>query len=218
MSEPNLSTPTISIDSNSNDITKYYTFHERIGEQGQFGYAVVATRKHDNQQYAIKIVNKNKFTSVKQRRAHFNELQTEINILKSIHHRHIIKFYETYETNDILYIVTELCSGGELFDEIKRLGSYNELNASKILQQCISGLSYLHKHNIAHCDLKPDNFLFNNNSNDRLIKIIDFGMSKYLDGDRRLHSLRGTPYYIAPEVILGMYSIACCVYSASGFG
>ena len=75
-----------------------------------------------------------------------------------------------------------------------------------MLRQICEGLKYLHSHKIAHCDLKPDNFLFVDSSPDSQLKIIDFGMSKFVKRRQYFHSLRGTPYYIAPEVIKGQYN------------
>lgn len=106
----------------------------------------------------------------------------------------------------------DLCDGGELFDRIKAqpAGSYSEKDAQQVLRQICIGLSYLHRFRIAHCDLKPDNFLFSGGATDTL-KIIDFGMSKWVKRRQYFHSLRGTPYYIAPEVIKGQYNESCDV-------
>jgi serine/threonine protein kinase len=83
----------------------------------------------------------------------------------------------------------EICTGGELFDRIKAqpAGSYSEKDAQQVLRQICKGLSYLHKHKIAHCDLKPDNFLFTDKAKDARLKIIDFGMSKFVKRRQYFH-------------------------------
>jgi len=93
-------------------------------------------------------------------------------------HRHIIEFHDVFEDKDNLYIVMGMCSGGELFDRIKQKKHYNEADAALVLKQCLEAIRYLHKNNVAHCDLKPANILFENAEPDANLKIIDFGMAK----------------------------------------
>lgn len=134
------------------------TFGSRIGQPGQFGYAIHATDKRSSASVAIKVISKNKFQRAQDRQVHFKELRSEIAILQTVHHPNIISLIGVYESAAELYIVTELCTGGELFDRIKAQpkGSYNEHEASQILRQICQGIKFLHDRKIAHCDLKPD--------------------------------------------------------------
>jgi len=88
-----------------------------------------------------------------------------------------------------------------------------ELEDSKVLRQMFEGIAYMHSKNVAHCDLKPDNFLFLTTAKDSPLKIIDFGMSKFVQRRKYFETLCGTPYYVAPEVISGKYSEHCDMWS-----
>ena len=89
-------------------------------------------------------------------------------------HPNIIKMHDVYENPSELFIVMEVCAGGELFDRIKEQpdGNYSENDAADVLRQIAEGLKYLHSHKIAHCDLKPDNFLFLSREKNAALKII----------------------------------------------
>merc|ERR1712048_528808 len=112
-----------------------------------------------------------------------------------------------------VYIVQELCSGGELFDYIEKKGRLTEAVASGIMRQIFEGLKFLHENSIVHCDLKPDNFLFETKQEGATLKIIDFGMSKRLPRLMKLNMLCGTPYYTAPECIDKNYSHGADMWS-----
>lgn len=195
----------------TDDVRKHYILGKQLGQPGQFGYALLAEHIATGQLRAVKVINKGKFTRSNDRKIHFKELRSEIDILSKMHHTNVITLWDVFETLNELFIVTELCGGGELFDRIKSQprGSYSEAAAAGVLRQICSGIAYLHEHCIAHCDLKPDNFLFVDSSPDSVLKIIDFGMSKFVKRRQYFHSLRGTPYYIAPEVIQGQYNEGC---------
>jgi serine/threonine protein kinase len=105
-----------------------------------------------------------------------------------------------YESLSDLYLVLELAEGGELFDRIKDAGAFSEKQASAILRQMVEGLKHMHDRSIAHCDLKPDNFLFGKRegkSGGDVVKIIDFGMSKFVQSRKYFQVLSGTPYYVS---------------------
>lgn len=102
--------------------------------------------------------------------------QDEINILSKLDHPNILKLYEVYDDEKRYYIVTELCKGGELFDEILKKGVFTEKEAANIIQQILLAVSYCHDINVVHRDLKPENVLIDKELNNTL-KIIDFGTS-----------------------------------------
>lgn len=132
--------------------------------------------------------------------------------MKTMHHENLIAFYEVFETVTDFKIVMECCRGGELFDRIQAAGKFSEKDASLILKQIMLGINHMHSQSVAHCDLKPDNFLFKDESFDCL-KIIDFGMSKHLHRFDFMTSFRGTPYYVAPEVLKHDYTMHADIWS-----
>jgi calcium-dependent protein kinase len=133
-----------------------------MGEPGQFGRAVQATYKKTGQVRACKIIGKARFAraSPGDQKYHYDALRAEITVMAQLDHPNVIKLYDVFETDNDLYIIMELCAGGELFDRIKAVGNYSERDAAAVLRQVFNGIQYLHSKKIAHCDLKPDNFLF----------------------------------------------------------
>ena len=90
----------------------------------------------------------------------------------------MLKLYEYFEDSKNVYLVTELCKGGELFDKIIEEEYFSELDSARIFKQILLSLNYCHSQGIAHRDLKPENFLFESDEKDSDLKIIDFGLSK----------------------------------------
>jgi len=188
------------------DIKKFYRFGKQLGLPGQFGYAVIAEHLASKETRAVKVISKARFTRSADKEFHFAQLRSEIEVMKRMDHPNIIKFYEVFENETELYIVMEMCSGGELFDRIKEKGTYSEHDAAEALRQIFEGIEYMHEKKVAHCDLKPDNFLYSSHDKHSRVKIIDFGMSKFVRDRQHFRSLCGTPYYMAPEVIMGQYN------------
>lgn len=101
-----------------------------------------------------------------------------------------------------------------MFDRIQKISHFSEKEAAKYIKQILSALSYLHAKNIVHRDMKAENLLFENETDEANIKLIDFGVScEYIKG-KKLKETLGTPYYIAPEVLLQNYDEKCDVWSA----
>lgn len=142
-------------------------------------------------------------------------LRREIKILFALDHPNIIRLIEVFEDQKYVHIVTEYCSGGELLDHIVAMGGYSEREAVRLLQKILLAVSNLHHNNICHRDLKPDNFLFEDVSANAELKLIDFGLSKFFDkfDIAELESVVGTPDYVAPEVIRGVYGAKCDIWS-----
>lgn len=120
--------------------------------------------------------------------------------MKNLNHPNILQIYEYYDNEDDLIIFSELCTGGELFDEISNLGNFSEKKAAKIFEQVIIAVQYCHEKNVVHRDLKPENILFDD-SDKELIKVVDFGTSIMIKKGEKLSKSIGTPYYIAPEIL-----------------
>jgi serine/threonine protein kinase len=149
----------------------------------------------------------------------------EIALLRETDHRNIIGLIDVIEDECYVHIVTELCDGGELFDRIIQKASsedcngdvpcFAECDAARVVYQILGAISYMHDRGIVHRDIKPENILFETVDERSNIKIIDLGLSrKHHDGiDRPMSSLVGTPYYIAPEVLLRKYDRACDLWS-----
>jgi len=136
--------------------------------------------------------------------------------LQQLDHPNVIKLYEYFEDEENVYLVCELCAGGELFDRIIKAEFFEEDQAAEIFRQILQALNYCHTQNIVHRDLKPENFLFQTEADDSDLKIIDFGLSKIMEGGRihRMKTRAGTPYYISPEVLAGNYDVSCDMWSA----
>merc|ERR1719161_3323080 len=113
--------------------------------------------------------------------------------MKQVDHPNIVRLYETYEewagdkmTN--LYLVMELCEGGELFDRIIDAGFFSEHDAAWTMKQVMSAVNYLHSKSITHRDLKPENFLMETKQADSALKVIDFGLSCSFEKGKQLKS------------------------------
>ena len=142
------------------------------------------------------------------------EIFKEINILKTIDHPNILKIFEFYSTKTEFSFITEICSDGELYKEIKERGPFTERYSAYVMYQIFSGINYCHKINIIHRDLKPENILISkrDKNNYPLIKICDFGTSKLIEKGTIEKKLVGSSYYIAPEVFTKNYNEKCDIW------
>lgn len=177
-------------------ITDNYDVKEELGK-GAFSVVKLAVNKKTGEKVAVKIINKSKAANSEQ---DAKRLQTEVDILKRVHHPNIISLKDMYETNDELFLIMEVVSGGELFDKIVSKGQYSEKDASVIVKKMLSAVEYLHNNNIAHRDLKPENLLLKG-GDDTEVMISDFGLSKIINVQSMMETACGTPYYVAPEVL-----------------
>jgi calcium/calmodulin-dependent protein kinase I len=128
-------------------------------------------------------------------------IETEVCILKRIRHPNIIQLFEMYEMENKIYLVMELITGGELFDEIVGRGTFHERDAAKVVQKILKAIEYLHMMGIVHRDLKPENLLLSDRSKNPEVKISDFGLSKIFNETQLMRTACGTPGYVAPEVL-----------------
>ena len=187
------------------NISKEYTLGKTLGT-GSFGQVRLGIHKATKQVRAIKILKKSE--------VNMENLVNEIAILSKLSHPSIMQIFEIFEDNINVYIISEYCKGGELFDIITEKGSFTEKEACIIMKQLLSGICYSHQNGIVHRDLKPENILLDNNGeNDLSIKIIDWGCAKTIKKKERLHQADGTAYYIAPEVLKGDYDEKCDIWA-----
>jgi len=202
-------------------IQSFYKSDKVLGNPGQYGIvreAVALKGPLQGKKVAIKSVAKWKYNKDKITQSFFDDLRGEVRLMRaSEKHPNVIKIYKVFEDIQELHIVMEHCSGGELFDQITSDGvdspDFNESKASKILAQIISAVYHLHKLGVAHCDLKPENFIFKKKDEDSSLKLIDFGMAKIVQWRMYYRRMNGTPYYIAPEVLSGYYNESCDMWS-----
>jgi calcium-dependent protein kinase len=155
-------------------------------------------------------------------RSMYTNFINELTALKTLDHPNIIKLYEVFECENAIYLVQELCDGGELFDYIANKRSLSEQEASMIFQQMVGSIIYCHKNRICHRDLKPENFMLSSTGGDDWsVKLIDFGISRSyfkidaMSGNQllRMKSLAGTTPYMAPEIFKRNYSNSCDTWS-----
>uniref|UniRef100_A0A8C6NX15 Calcium/calmodulin dependent protein kinase I n=1 Tax=Nothobranchius furzeri TaxID=105023 RepID=A0A8C6NX15_NOTFU len=130
-----------------------------------------------------------------------NSIENEIAVLHKIKHTNIVSLEDIFESKSHLYLVMQLVSGGELFDRIIEKGFYTEKDASKLIQQILDAVKYLHELGIVHRDLKPENLLYYSMDEDSKIMISDFGLSKIEGSGSVMSTACGTPGYVAPEVL-----------------
>lgn len=127
-------------------------------------------------------------------------VKREISIMRRLQHPHIVKLYEVLATKTKIYFVMEFVKGGELFAKVAK-GRFSEDLSRRYFQQLISAVGYCHSRGVFHRDLKPENLLVDENG---CLKVSDFGLSAVRDQirpDGLLHTLCGTPAYVAPEIL-----------------
>ena len=106
--------------------------------------------------------------------------------MKKLDHPNVLKLYEYFIDDKDVYLITEICKGGELFDRIVEREYYSEPEAAIIFEQILRSINYIHSQGIAHRDIKPENFLFETKDEHSTLKIIDFGLSKILNKDKKV--------------------------------
>ncbi|KAL6127290.1 hypothetical protein ACLB2K_075331 [Fragaria x ananassa] len=182
--------------------------------RGHFGHTCSAKGKKGElkgQPVAVKIISKAKMTTA----IAIEDVRREVKILKALSgHKNLVKFYDAFEDANNVYIVMELCEGGELLDKIlSRGGRYTEDDAKVIVVQILSVVAYCHLQGVVHRDLKPENFLFATKEEDSPMRVIDFGLSDFIRPDQRLNDIVGSAYYVAPEVLHRSYSVEADMWS-----
>eukprot|EP00178_Gracilaria_changii_P009440 TRINITY_DN2762_c0_g1_i1.p1 TRINITY_DN2762_c0_g1~~TRINITY_DN2762_c0_g1_i1.p1 ORF type:complete len:258 (-),score=46.40 TRINITY_DN2762_c0_g1_i1:159-932(-) len=192
---------------NPGKLRDFYRIGKMLGS-GAFGEVRMCVHRETGAQRAVKVLRKSHMDE-EEKKMLFNE----INILRELDHPNIVKMYEYFEDEKRYYIITEICKGGELFDEIIARGKFTEKDAAVLIKQILSCINYCHSNKIVHRDLKPENVLLEQNKDFDQIKIIDFGTSLVHTGQGHLDEKLGTPYYIAPEVLNKKYNEKCDLWS-----
>eukprot|EP00834_Sanchytrium_tribonematis_P000127 NODE_3_length_80033_cov_0.932970.p43 type:complete len:229 gc:universal NODE_3_length_80033_cov_0.932970:15801-15115(-) len=157
----------------------FYTIKETLG-QGTFAKVVTVEDKSSNEQFAMKIIDKQKLAGRKV------SIRDEISIMRKVSHPNILSLRSEksiFETPLHFYLVMPIARGGELFQEIVGRGSFTEADARTVMRQILQGVWYLHKQNIVHRDIKPENLLLTEKLPAGKVMITDFGLSKVLAND-----------------------------------
>uniref|UniRef100_A0A7N0TG68 non-specific serine/threonine protein kinase n=1 Tax=Kalanchoe fedtschenkoi TaxID=63787 RepID=A0A7N0TG68_KALFE len=145
---------------------------------------------------AIKIISKNKISGT----TLMSNIKSEISIMRRLRHPNIVKLYEVLATKTKIFFVMEFVKGGELFAKVAK-GRFSEDLSRQYFQQLISAVAHCHSRGVFHRDLKPENLLIDDNGD---LKVSDFGLSAVtgqVRNDGLLHTLCGTPAYVAPEIL-----------------
>ena len=195
------------------DIRDTYKFKEKPLGGGNFGTVRKAYRREEKDKkkrkyFAIKSISKKNLNE-----KDFEGLVKEVDIISSLDHPNIIKFYETYQDQFYFHLVMELCKGKDSFNQIVIKEKCEEKKVVSLIAKVLLAIAHCHSRGITHRDLKPQNILFENDKPDAEIKIIDFGLSSKYAKDEKMHSVLGTPYYVAPEVLKGNYNEKCDIWS-----
>lgn len=178
---------------------------------GISGLVRLVTHKATGVKYAVKCLDLGLIDTEEG----LQQLREEIFIMCQLDHPNIVRLEEVYESESEIYLVQELCLGGELFDRLDEQPDYHytEAQCARLVKQMLCSVRYIHSKGIIHRDLKLENFLFSDDSPDSELKMIDFGLSKHFKFGEVQHEAVGTPYTVAPEVIRGSYDERCDVWA-----
>ncbi|KAH6760066.1 calcium-dependent protein kinase 16 [Perilla frutescens var. hirtella] len=181
------------------DFDMRFTIGKLLGH-GQFGYTYVAIDKSSGDRVAVKKIDKNKMVLP----IAVEDVKREVKILRALTgHENVVHFYNAFEDDSFVYIVMELCEGGELLDRIlsKKDSRYTEKDAAIVVRQMLKVAAECHLHGFVHRDMKPENFLFKSPKEDSHLKATDFGLSDFIKPGKKFQDIVGSAYYVAPEVL-----------------
>ncbi|XP_031171143.1 myosin light chain kinase, smooth muscle-like isoform X3 [Sander lucioperca] len=183
---------TVTIDT-KHKVKDHYNVHERLGV-GKFGQVFLMSHKDTGQKVAGKFYRARTFKDK-------TAARKEIKLMNRLHHPKLVQCLAAYETCSEMVMVMEYIEGGELFERIVDDNyEHTEPTSARYMQQILEGMQYVHKQNIVHLDLKPENIICMDTTGTR-IKIIDFGLARELEEGKPLMVMHGTPEFVAPEVI-----------------
>lgn len=197
-------------DCDGREIADKYELGRELG-RGEFGITYLCSDKETGQVLACKSISKKKLRTP----VDVEDVRREVQIMKHLpDNPNIVSLKATYEDENAVHLVMELCEGGELFDRIVARGHYTERAAAVVTKTIVEVVQICHKHGVMHRDLKPENFLFANKKENSPLKAIDFGLSIFFKPGDRFNEIVGSPYYMAPEVLKRNYGPEVDVWSA----
>ncbi|XVE64250.1 hypothetical protein DITRI_Ditri07aG0086100 [Diplodiscus trichospermus] len=183
--------------------------------RGTFGHVYVGFNSESGEMCAMKEVTL--FADDAKSKESSKQLMQEIALLSRLRHPNIVQYYGSEKVEDRLYIYLEYVSGGSIYKLLQEYGQLGELAIRSYTQQILSGLAYLHSKSTVHRDIKGANILVDPNGR---VKLADFGMAKHIAGQSCPLSFKGSPYWLAPEVIrnssgcnlaVDIWSLGCTV-------
>ncbi|XP_016352930.1 calcium/calmodulin-dependent protein kinase type II subunit gamma-like isoform X15 [Sinocyclocheilus anshuiensis] len=180
----------------STRFTDEYQLYEELGK-GAFSVVRRCVKKSTSQEYAAKIINTKKLSA----RDH-QKLEREARICRLLKHSNIVRLHDSIAEEGFHYLVFDLVTGGELFEDIVAREYYSEADASHCINQILESVSHIHQHDIVHRDLKPENLLLASKMKGAAVKLADFGLAIEVQGDQQAwFGFAGTPGYLSPEVL-----------------
>uniref|UniRef100_A0A3Q3KGA8 calcium/calmodulin-dependent protein kinase n=1 Tax=Monopterus albus TaxID=43700 RepID=A0A3Q3KGA8_MONAL len=180
----------------STRFTDEYQLYEELGK-GAFSVVRRCIKKSTGQEYAAKIINTKKLSA----RDH-QKLEREARICRLLKHPNIVRLHDSISEEGFHYLVFDLVTGGELFEDIVAREYYSEVDASQCINQILESVSHIHQHDIVHRDLKPENLLLASKMKEAAVKLADFGLAIEVQGDQQAwFGFAGTPGYLSPEVL-----------------
>ncbi|KAG6537154.1 calcium-dependent protein kinase 20-like [Zingiber officinale] len=192
------------------DIAARYELGRELG-RGEFGTTFLCTDRATGERFACKSISKRKLRTT----VDIEDARREVEIMRHLPaHPNLVSLKETYEDDGAVHLVMELCEGGELFDRIVARGRYTERAAAAVIRTIVEVVQMCHRHGVMHRDLKPENFLFGDSKENAPLKSIDFGLSQFFRPGERFTEIVGSPYYMAPEVLLRNYGPEVDVWSS----
>ncbi|XP_067371041.1 calcium/calmodulin-dependent protein kinase type II subunit gamma isoform X33 [Channa argus] len=180
----------------STRFTDEYQLYEELGK-GAFSVVRRCIKKSTGQEYAAKIINTKKLSA----RDH-QKLEREARICRLLKHPNIVRLHDSISEEGFHYLVFDLVTGGELFEDIVAREYYSEADASHCINQILESVSHIHQHDIVHRDLKPENLLLASKMKGAAVKLADFGLAIEVQGEQQAwFGFAGTPGYLSPEVL-----------------
>ncbi|XP_017338906.1 calcium/calmodulin-dependent protein kinase (CaM kinase) II gamma 1 isoform X13 [Ictalurus punctatus] len=180
----------------STRFTEDYQLYEELGK-GAFSVVRRCVKKSTSQEFAAKIINTKKLTA----RDH-QKLEREARICRLLKHPNIVRLHDSISEEGFHYLVFDLVTGGELFEDIVAREYYSEADASQCINQILESVNHIHQHDIVHRDLKPENLLLASKMKGAAVKLADFGLAIEVQGDQQAwFGFAGTPGYLSPEVL-----------------
>ncbi|XP_006615985.1 calcium/calmodulin-dependent protein kinase type II delta chain isoform X12 [Apis dorsata] len=173
-----------------------YELKEELGK-GAFSVVRRCVQKSTGHEFAAKIINTKKLTA-----RDFQKLEREARICRKLQHPNIVRLHDSIQEENYHYLVFDLVTGGELFEDIVAREFYSEADASHCIQQILESVHHCHHNGVVHRDLKPENLLLASKAKGAAVKLADFGLAIEVQGEAQAwFGFAGTPGYLSPEVL-----------------
>ncbi|CAI5511619.1 unnamed protein product [Closterium sp. Naga37s-1] len=207
-------------------LESFFSLDAHVLGSGQFGTVRRCTERLTGARFACKTITKDRLTSEAER----EEVRREVALMQrvgasgageaqGVAHPGVVQLRGVFEDEQSVHLVMDLCEGGELFDEVVRRGRLSEPDAANVFAQVASAVAHCHARGVLHRDLKPENILLTRDASAPLstapltTKLADFGLAVPLQSGDRAMGVAGSPFYMAPEVLLGEYALEADVWS-----